>query len=317
MSLEIKVPPVGESITEVTLSRWIKKDGDVVAMDEVIAELESDKATFELTAEQAGTLKIIAKEGDTIAVGAPVCRIEDAGVSPTQPAAAPAEAPSKSPPVGETFTASAPVADKAPAGKTIQVKVPPVGESITEVTLSRWMKKDGDTVAMDEPIAELESDKATFELTAEQAGVLKTIAKEGDTVAIGTVVCSIESGSAAAAPAVAVNAPAQAVAQAVHAESKSTYAAGTPSPAAGKILAEKGIDPASLNGNGVGGRITKEDALNANKSASPEVGKTESKPVAAPIPAAPAGSERREKMSPLRKTVAKRLVAVKKMKQPC
>src|ERR1700712_3525863 len=82
MSLEIKVPPVGESITEVTLSRWIKKDGDAVAMDEVIAELESDKATFELTAEQAGTLKTIAKEGDTLPIGAAVASIEEGGAAP-------------------------------------------------------------------------------------------------------------------------------------------------------------------------------------------------------------------------------------------
>src|ERR1700761_1045330 len=86
MSLEIKVPPVGESITEVTLSSWIKKDGDAVQMDEVIAELESDKATFELTATQAGTLKTIAKEGDTLPIGAVVCSIEEGGA-----AAAPAK----------------------------------------------------------------------------------------------------------------------------------------------------------------------------------------------------------------------------------
>src|SRR5438045_138183 len=82
MSLEIKVPPVGESITEVTLSSWIKKDGDTVAMDEAIAELESDKATFELTAEKAGVLKTIAKEGDVLAIGAVVCSIEEGGAAP-------------------------------------------------------------------------------------------------------------------------------------------------------------------------------------------------------------------------------------------
>src|ERR1700749_3174131 len=92
MSLEIKVPAVGESITEVTLSRWIKKDGDSVAMDEVIAELESDKATFELTASQAGTLKTIAKEGDVLPIGAPVCTIEEGGAAP---AAAPAKEEAK------------------------------------------------------------------------------------------------------------------------------------------------------------------------------------------------------------------------------
>src|SRR5437667_11910869 len=81
MSLEIKVPPVGESITEVTLSRWIKKDGDNVTMDEAIAELESDKATFELTAEKAGILKTLAKEGDTLPIGAVICTIEGSGAS--------------------------------------------------------------------------------------------------------------------------------------------------------------------------------------------------------------------------------------------
>src|SRR5665811_957753 len=89
MSLEIKVPPVGESITEVTLSSWLKKDGDTVAMDEAIAELESDKATFELTADKAGTLNTIAKEGDVLAIGAPVASITGGGISGGSPAAAP------------------------------------------------------------------------------------------------------------------------------------------------------------------------------------------------------------------------------------
>lgn len=206
---------------------------------------------------------------------------------------------------------------------SLEIKVPPVGESITEVTLASWTKKDGDAVKMDEVIAELESDKATFELTATQAGTLKTIAKEGDVLPIGAVVCSIEEGGSAATSAPAQTAePTKVEAQqqeqlAVASEPKAaSYASGTPSPAAAKILAEKGVDPASVNGNGVGGRITKEDALKAEKSASPEVGKTESKPAATatpstPAPAAGARSEKREKMTSLRKTVAKRLVAVK------
>ncbi|MBW4888386.1 2-oxoglutarate dehydrogenase complex dihydrolipoyllysine-residue succinyltransferase [Mucilaginibacter sp. HMF5004] len=306
MSLEIKVPPVGESITEVTLSRWLKKDGDVVAMDEVIAELESDKATFELTAEQAGTLKTIAKEGDTIPVGAVVCKIEDGGAAPAAAPVAADKAPAA--PVEEKAAPATPAA----AAKTLEVKVPPVGESITEVTLSRWIKKDGDTVAMDEAIAELESDKATFELTAEQAGTLKTIAKEGDVLPIGAVVCSIAGGSVAGggAPVAAAPAAASAPAPTVQADSKGNYASGTPSPAAGKILAEKGIDAASVSGNGVNGRITKEDALNAQK---PAAAAPAAKPAVVAAPAAAPGSrnERREKMSSLRKTVAKRLVAVK------
>ncbi|RZL34098.1 2-oxoglutarate dehydrogenase complex dihydrolipoyllysine-residue succinyltransferase [Pedobacter aquatilis] len=197
---------------------------------------------------------------------------------------------------------------------SLEIKVPPVGESITEVVLSQWLKNDGDVVEMDEVIAELESDKATFELTAEQAGTLRTIAAEGDTLAIGAVVCKIEDGGAAPAKADAPKTEEKAVvtedktAAPVAEKSGESYATGTPSPAAGKILAEKGIDAAAVKGTGIDGRITKDDAVKA------EAGKKAEAPKAnAPVAAAPAGarSERREKMSPLRKTVAKRLVAVK------
>ncbi|MES3016421.1 MAG: 2-oxoglutarate dehydrogenase complex dihydrolipoyllysine-residue succinyltransferase [Bacteroidota bacterium] len=198
---------------------------------------------------------------------------------------------------------------------SLVIKVPPVGESISEVTLSQWIKKDGDYVEMDEIIAELESDKATFELTAEKAGTLKTIANEGDTLEIGAPVCSIEEGGKSEGKAAAAQeaAPAEKESKAPAAKQEdkgATYASGTPSPAAAKILAEKGVDAASVKGTGVDGRLTKEDA---NKA---EAGKKPAAP--ASVPAAPAkvsapGSrvERREKMSSLRKTVAKRLVAVR------
>jgi 2-oxoglutarate dehydrogenase E2 component (dihydrolipoamide succinyltransferase) len=201
---------------------------------------------------------------------------------------------------------------------SLEIKVPPVGESITEVVLSSWAKADGDFVEMDEVIAELESDKATFELTAEKAGTLKIIAAEGDTLPIGAVVCSIEEGGSKSESPKADNAEggsakADVANNAPVAEKSSTenYATGTPSPAAGKILAEKGVDAGSVKGTGVDGRITKEDALKAEsgkaKAESPKVAPT------APTASIVAGSrnERREKMSPLRKTVAKRLVTVK------
>ncbi|HTI59844.1 2-oxoglutarate dehydrogenase complex dihydrolipoyllysine-residue succinyltransferase [Mucilaginibacter sp.] len=317
MSLEIKVPPVGESITEVTLSRWLKKDGDSVAMDEVIAELESDKATFELTAEKAGTLQTVAKEGDTLAIGAVVANINEDGTA--TPAKEPAPAAASQPQPEVVADAPAPAAPVSSEGGSLQIKVPPVGESITEVTLSRWLKKDGDTVAMDEALAELESDKATFELTAEKAGILKTIAKEGDVLAIGAVVCTIEGAGTATSSAPKVEAPVTATATV-----EKSYASGTPSPAAAKILAEKGIDPALVPGNGVGGRITKADAMTAvtadlvsenpqggGRVSTPASLKTEVKTPEAGAPKAQDGRERREKMSPLRKTVARRLVAVK------
>jgi 2-oxoglutarate dehydrogenase E2 component (dihydrolipoamide succinyltransferase) len=194
---------------------------------------------------------------------------------------------------------------------SLVIKVPPVGESISEVTLSQWIKKDGDYVEMDEVIAELESDKATFELTAEKAGILKTIASEGDTLPIGAPVCSIEEGGQAAAAKqdAAPKAETKESASTTEDTKASTYASGAPSPSAAKILAEKGVDAASVKGTGVGGRLTKEDALKADVSK-----KAESAPVAvAPVVVSVPGSrvERREKMSSLRKTVAKRLVAVK------
>ncbi len=206
---------------------------------------------------------------------------------------------------------------------SLEIKVPAVGESITEVTLSQWLKKDGDHVEMDEVIAEIESDKATFDLTAEQEGILKTIAKEGDTLAIGAPVCSIEDGGATAGKSTEETPAkeekqAEPVAESKEAapqkESSKTYASGVPSPAAAKILAEKGVDSKSVSGNGVDGRITKEDALRANITESkPEQAQTAPKSQVSTPVSSPKGSreERREKMSSLRKTVAKRLVSVK------
>ncbi len=196
----------------------------------------------------------------------------------------------------------------------LEIKVPPVGESITEVVLSQWVKQDGDFVEMDEIIAELESDKATFELTAEKAGILKTVASEGDTLAIGALVCTIEEGGESSKAEVQTpksdssSAPVAAKEQETGQSTKDAYASGTPSPSAAKILAEKGIDANVVKGTGVDGRITKDDASKAQKVESPK-SKVESSKATPLVPGA--RNERREKMSPLRKTVAKRLVTVK------
>ena len=191
------------------------------------------------------------------------------------------------------------------------MKIPAVGESITEVTLSKWIKNNGDYVQMDEIIAELESDKATFELTAEKAGVLITKASEGDTIAIGSVVCAIDDKAAAPVSA-AKSTPAvekavitsTPVSETKKSNNEATYASGHPSPAAAKILSEKGIDAQAVKGSGIDGRITKEDAQAAN-TAAPKSSVTNT--------VTPVGTRamRAEKMSSLRKTVAKRLVAVK------
>jgi len=303
MAIEMKVPAVGESITEVTVATWNKKEGDHVKLDEVLCELESDKATFELPAEAEGVLHIVAKEGDVLPIGAIICTIEAGGATASVKVAdaAPAVA----------TPAAAPVSTPAPAAgptSVLEVKVPAVGESITEVTVSVWNKKTGDSVSLDEVLCELESDKATFELPAESAGVLEIVAEPGTVVPIGGILARITVGGsvAAAAPAPALAAAPSAPA-APASSGDATYAAGHPSPAAAKILDEKGISAASVAGSGVGGRITKEDAVSAVKPASAPA-------PAASASAAPAASgerTRREKMSSLRKTVARRLVAVK------
>ncbi len=301
MAIEMKVPAVGESITEVTVATWNKKEGDHVKLDEVLCELESDKATFELPAEAEGVLHIVAKEGDVLPIGAIICTIEAGGATASVKVAdaAPAEA----------VAAPAPVATPtASAGPTsvLEVKVPAVGESITEVTVSVWNKKTGDSVSLDEVLCELESDKATFELPAESAGVLEIVAESGSVVPIGGILARITvGGSVAAAAPAPVAAPA--APSAPTSSGDANYAAGHPSPAAAKILDEKGISAASVAGSGVGGRITKEDAVAAVKPAS-----APAPAASAPaVPVAPAGGTRREKMSSLRKTVARRLVAVK------
>lgn len=303
MSLEMKVPAVGESITEVTIGQWFKKDGEQVAMDEVICELESDKATFELTAESAGTLRIKAQEGDTLEIGAVICVIEEGAGAATVAA-----------PAVEKKESSA----ASDGGKTGEIKdmiVPTVGESITEVTLASWLKADGDYVELDEIIAEVDSDKATFELPAEASGILRHVAQEGDTLEIGGLICKIEvvEGGAPSSTTEAVAAAPSASAAPSGAE---TYATGHASPAAAKIIAEKGLNPTDIQGTGKDGRITKEDALSAQPKPQPAP-QAASKPAPAKEEAAPApkvfGSRdsRREKMSSLRRTVSRRLVSVK------
>ena len=197
----------------------------------------------------------------------------------------------------------------------LEMKVPSPGESIKEVEIATWLVKDGDYVEKDQAIAEVDSDKATLELPAEMSGIITLKAEEGDTVAVGAVVCLIDTDAAKPAG----DAPAAPAAEAPKAEAPKTeapkaeapkaeapktapaatsYAAGTPSPAARKILDEKNIAPATVSGTGKGGRITKDDAVNA----------------AVPSMGTPTGGSRgteRTKLSMLRRKVAERLVSAK------
>ncbi len=184
----------------------------------------------------------------------------------------------------------------------LEMKVPSPGESITEVEIAEWLVSDGDYVEKDQAIAEVDSDKATLELPAEQSGTITLKAEEGDAVAVGAVVCLID--TSAAKPEGAAEAKEEApttevkpVQEEIKATpSKETYASGTPSPAAKKILDEKGIDSKGLKGTGRDGRITKEDAVKAVPSMGTATGER---------------GESRSKLSMLRRKVAERLVSVK------
>lgn len=185
----------------------------------------------------------------------------------------------------------------------LEMKVPSPGESIKEVEIATWLVKDGDYVTKDQAIAEVDSDKATLELPAEASGIITLKAEEGDAVAVGAVVCLIDTSASAPAGAVSdvkteakVDAPKVAPVQSV---TTATYASQTPSPAAKKILDEKNIAPATVSGSGIGGRITKDDAVNAKASMGTAPANVEGR-----------GSER-TKLSMLRRKVAERLVAAK------
>ncbi|TDH26453.1 2-oxoglutarate dehydrogenase complex dihydrolipoyllysine-residue succinyltransferase [Segetibacter sp. 3557_3] len=303
--IDIKVPTVGESINEVTLIKWLKKDGDYVERDEVLAELESEKATFEVNAEKAGVLKTVGKEGDTLNIGDLLAQIDETAKKDGAGAPAASEIPS-APAQTEQPAAAAPAA-AAPAKATgkgiIDLKVPTIGESITEVTLVKWVKKEGDLVSRDEVIAEFESEKATFELNAEESGKLSLKANEGETLKIGDIIATIDSDvavgetpSAAPAPAAAKAAspaPAAAPVTSIPNDVKA-------SPVAAAIIADRKVDPKSITASGAQGKIMKDDVLSAL-----------SNPGRTPGKALFGREERREKMSNLRKTVSRRLVEAK------
>ncbi len=182
------------------------------------------------------------------------------------------------------------------------MKVPSPGESITEVEIAQWLVEDGDYVEKDQAIAEVDSDKATLELPAEVSGVITLKAEEGDAVEVGAVVCLIDTAAEAPSGETKTEAPAKkeeapAPTPKVEAPATKTYASGTPSPAAKKILDEKGMDASQVSGSGRDGRITKEDAVKAT----PSMG----------TPGPGARGESRKKLSMLRRKVAERLVEAK------
>ncbi len=288
MSIEVRVPTLGESVTEATVATWFKKPGDAVAVDEMLCELETDKVTVEVPSPAAGTLgEIVAAEGETVGVDALLATLtEGAGAAPAAdpaPAAA-AEAPASG------------------GGESVDVMVPTLGESVTEATVATWFKAVGDTVAQDEMLCELETDKVSVEVPAPAAGVLSEIlAPEGSTVEASAKLAVIGGAAGAAAPAPA----ATAAPAAAPAASGGKDIANAPS--AEKLMAEKGLSADQVTGTGRDGRIMKEDVMKAVAAPAPAPAAAPAQAPRAPSPAEDAAREERVKMTRLRQTIAKRL----------
>ena len=286
MPTDVLMPQMGESITEGTLTKWLKKPGDTVARDEPLFEISTDKVDAEIPSPIAGTLgEIKVQEGTTVNVNAVVCTVTEGGAASAPAAAAPQavqepESASASPTKEDTVTpsaeatsirdtavnagASAPAAPAA-AGPGTDILLPQMGESITEGTITKWLKKVGDTVQRDEPIFEISTDKVDAEIPSPAAGVLTEIkVAEGSTVSVNAIVAVIGGGAAPAqtgAPGpdsgTRVSEPAQASGQPT--ASASQGEAPRSSPLVRKIASENNIDLATVSGSGASGRITKAD----------------------------------------------------------
>ena len=339
------MPALGESVTEGTVTRWLKKEGDSIAVDEPLLEVSTDKVDTEIPSPVAGVLqKIVVQVDSTVAVGAELAVIAESG-SAAKPAAqtpAPVAAPTPAPvaPPAPTPTPVAPVQVSTPApaaassGATI-VSMPALGESVTEGTVTRWLKKVGEAVAADEALLEVSTDKVDTEIPSPVSGTVLSIDVPVDsTVAVGARLASIGvSGASAPAakptPVAPVATPApkhvptpEPVAAAPAPVIAPTPVAATPvsssraddayvTPIVRKLAAEAGVNLATIKGTGVGGRIRKEDIL----AATPRAAATPTATVMASTAAAPRGplavSPLRGttvSMSRLRKVIADRMV---------
>ena len=326
---DITIPNVGESVAEVTIASWFKQPGDAVKKDEPLVEIETDKASQELVAPEDGTLsEVLVSEGDTVAVGTLIAKLGEGGGK--------AEAGK-----GDAEVAVMPKTPESGSSSTegsIDIDVPNVGESVAEVTVASWMKQVGDAVAKDEPIVELETDKASQELVAPRAGVLvEILVEEGAVAAIGDTLARLgesdtggESTKSAPSTAAPANSGDEGGGYGSTANAGSIPDENSPQahimPAAAKLIREHNLDPEKINGTGKGGRILKADALKAAKDGSakittpaPQSAPERSQPAPsqskapAPTPSAPSAPrelgerEERVRMSRLRQTIARRL----------
>ncbi|RDI65233.1 2-oxoglutarate dehydrogenase E2 component [Nocardia pseudobrasiliensis] len=336
MAFSVQMPALGESVTEGTVTRWLKQEGDTVEVDEPLLEVSTDKVDTEIPSPAAGVLtKIVAKEDDVVEVGGELGVIGDANEAPAQESApapqaeqTPAQQPEPQQQAPAQESAPQPAAQQQPAASSgaasgTPVKMPELGESVTEGTVTRWLKAVGDDVAVDEPLLEVSTDKVDTEIPSPVAGTLLEItAQEDDVVAVGGQLGVIGSGQPAAQSAPAPQPKPEPVQQQAPAPQPEPEPEPKPEPApqpkaeapqpkpqpapsapAGgngngeapyvtplvrKLAAEHNVDLASVQGSGVGGRIRKQDVLAAAepKQQAPAAA-APSAPAAAKAPAAP------------------------------
>lgn len=347
MATNVVMPKMGESITEGTILRWLKQPGDQIKKDEPILEISTDKVDTEVPAPSAGTLlQQLVQEKQTVAVGTPIAVIGEAGEKVDAPAATSKteepkkeEAPKQETPASQPST---PNPQPPTSGSEQAIVMPKMGESITEGTILRWLKKEGDSVKKDEPILEISTDKVDTEVPAPMAGTItRIVAKEKDVVAVGNPVAYISGSAGAAQQAPAPQQSAPAASQ--QAQPQPTQSAPTPqysapaqpaapiaarsdsgrfySPLVRTIAKQEGVSAGELDaigGSGLGGRVNKNDILNyiANRGKKPAAasasGGTSFKQAAAPSgPAVSFATDMTIPMDNIRQKIAEHMVRSK------
>ena len=307
MAFSVEMPELGESVTEGTITRWLKQVGDTVEVDEPLLEVSTDKVDTEIPSPAAGVLlKVLHDEDDTVDVGAVIAEIGDANEAstPAAPAAEQKVEVAAKVEASASVAASASSTSSASAGAATDVVMPELGESVTEGTITRWLKQVGDTVEVDEALLEVSTDKVDTEVPSPVAGtIVEILHDEDDTVDVGAVIVRIGDPNAAPVtpePAAPTPAPAAPVAEEkveVAPKVEAPKSVATPPAAQAKVnsnddvpyvtplvrkLADKhGVDLRTVTGTGVGGRIRKQDVLAAAGQ-----GAAESAPAAAEVPAA-------------------------------
>ena len=287
MAQSVVMPELGESVTEGTITQWLKSVGDTVEVDEPLLEVSTDKVDTEIPSPVAGTiLEIKAEEDDTIEVGSVIAIIGDEGESADSEESSPADEEKEEPKAEEKEEKSAP-ASSGSTGDASDVEMPELGESVTEGTITQWLKSVGDTVKVDEPLLEVSTDKVDTEIPSPVAGTLvEILAEEDDTIEVGAVIARI--GDANAAPAEKSEAKEEPKAEEKTEEKKpepkeekKEAPKSEPAPASTstkvnngdklpyvtplvrKLADKHGVDLNTVTGTGVGGRIRKQDVLAA------------------------------------------------------